>query len=835
MKILIAFLIATVFVFANVGKVSAIKGSALLIRDSKESRVTLGMSLNKSDIIQTKTKSVVQIAFNDNTIITIGKNSALNINDYVYDKKNPKNSKTDFNFFKGTFKVISGNIGKINREKFKLRTKSATMGIRGTVILGNQKMIACTSGQIVVESLGKRVIVSKNQLTITKSGQTPSDPIGISNNNLDILESGTLTSNQKSQSERTGDSTEPSGDTTKKDLEIESDLSKDVASDSNESLKTEEVQTEETKAVQKVKNRKHRGNFLASLSSTAEKFQIENKNSNFIQRDGNEVKLDIKLLQTFDDATTKNYTITSTTTKETSFDEAKAGSFTSFSLLDNISYNFGSYGYLKDTLNLMADNMGEVFYAYKDNPNENFDLLFFSGKNSLKYLMNNDKYYVYNNIASILQTKDSDELITSSNLDTTQNGYYYYNPKLKSLTYLDTNILSSNRGASKFTIGDNENINTYTNDFTYASDNGNGSYLVDFKKSLRESDFSIKGTDYQALTFSSNSNIENYNFVENTTDKSSDMSIGISQKVSEKDLNSSSEITLEGFMIAQEFGKNDYNEISNGDIEFTIDRSTGAIKGVGTNNLLEVGNFDMQLDASVAGDTSYYISDDLFGAKFTSTYTTYSENMICTGNCPAPYSLYSNSGYMLAIPDGGIVDSKFSFYDANDNPIMSDDESSWGYWTSTFTQNDEITKVVDPNSAWVAGTVTNVDVSNMNSGSYTFLGKTIGSVNLQSGGYEQIKQDNTNIVSFNFDFGAGQNIMAGSYMKFKTASTTWNLNVGTSTITSNSFNGDFTGGSTGSFNGKFYGADSIKSIGGKFNASDGEYNQANGVFKAIRN
>jgi len=169
MKIILGLMIFVISLFANIGKVSAVVGDAFV--DRKDSKITakVGTIIEEKDIVLTKNNSKVQLVFKDNTVITIGKNSALDISEYVYDTKNPSNSKTDFNFFKGAFKTITGNIGKINRDKFKLRTKSATIGIRGTTILANEQTVTCLSGAVRITLNGESIDIPAGFFVDTSS------------------------------------------------------------------------------------------------------------------------------------------------------------------------------------------------------------------------------------------------------------------------------------------------------------------------------------------------------------------------------------------------------------------------------------------------------------------------------------------------------------------------------------------------------------------------------------------------------------------------------------------------------------------------------------------
>lgn len=157
MQIILSLMLLSISLFANIGKVSAVVGDASIQREDSKITAKVGTIIEEKDIVLTKNNSKVQLVFKDNTVITIGKDSALDISEYVYDTKNPNNSKTDFNFFKGAFKTITGNIGKINRDKFKLRTKSATIGIRGTTILANEQTIACLTGAVRITFNGQSI------------------------------------------------------------------------------------------------------------------------------------------------------------------------------------------------------------------------------------------------------------------------------------------------------------------------------------------------------------------------------------------------------------------------------------------------------------------------------------------------------------------------------------------------------------------------------------------------------------------------------------------------------------------------------------------------------
>ena len=133
-KILLLLTITFTFALSNVGKITALKGEVYIIRDSKQINAKSGSVLILKDQIKTQNKARALILFNDNTSITVGNNSTLSVNEFVMDLTHPKKSKTNFGFGNGIFRTITGKIGKVNPQGFKIKTKSASIGIRGTTL-----------------------------------------------------------------------------------------------------------------------------------------------------------------------------------------------------------------------------------------------------------------------------------------------------------------------------------------------------------------------------------------------------------------------------------------------------------------------------------------------------------------------------------------------------------------------------------------------------------------------------------------------------------------------------------------------------------------------------
>ncbi|MBZ7982813.1 FecR domain-containing protein, partial [Campylobacter sp. RM12640] len=109
MRKLVILLSVITLTYASVGKISAIRGDAVVISKGNEIKALLNQELDESDIIKTGNNARLQIIFNDNTVTTLGKNTSLEIKKFLLDGKN---SKVNLEVSEGSFKVITGEISK---------------------------------------------------------------------------------------------------------------------------------------------------------------------------------------------------------------------------------------------------------------------------------------------------------------------------------------------------------------------------------------------------------------------------------------------------------------------------------------------------------------------------------------------------------------------------------------------------------------------------------------------------------------------------------------------------------------------------------------------------
>ncbi|MBF0302050.1 MAG: FecR domain-containing protein [Desulfamplus sp.] len=117
-----------------IGKVKTAKGEVVVSRSGQEIPLSIGDKLYQNDIIKTGQNSSVGVIFEDNTVLSLGSQSQIAIDEYVFEPQKGKLSMIA-SMIKGTASYLSGIIGRQSPESVKIHTPDVTIGIRGTKFL----------------------------------------------------------------------------------------------------------------------------------------------------------------------------------------------------------------------------------------------------------------------------------------------------------------------------------------------------------------------------------------------------------------------------------------------------------------------------------------------------------------------------------------------------------------------------------------------------------------------------------------------------------------------------------------------------------------------------
>ena len=130
--LVIAFLSAPVASYADAGRFQFVYGKVEIIGTDGSSRVAKrGLQVREGETIRTSRRGAAQLKMVDGAALAVRPRTEVRIDQYSYERK-PKKDRSFFSLVRGTFRAITGLIGRNNRDSYKVSTATATIGIRGS-------------------------------------------------------------------------------------------------------------------------------------------------------------------------------------------------------------------------------------------------------------------------------------------------------------------------------------------------------------------------------------------------------------------------------------------------------------------------------------------------------------------------------------------------------------------------------------------------------------------------------------------------------------------------------------------------------------------------------
>lgn len=171
--LLAAALLAPLLAFAQ-GHVQHLSGTMYVQRAdgsirllSEKSKVQVG------DVVSTERDTYAQLDMTDGGKITLRPNTQMRIEGYQFSREEPEKDSFVFSLLKGGLRAVTGLIGKrLDRDAYRLRTATATVGIRGTDFNAID-VPQPTPGQSAPADLpkpGVYVVVSDGMVVLTSGG-----------------------------------------------------------------------------------------------------------------------------------------------------------------------------------------------------------------------------------------------------------------------------------------------------------------------------------------------------------------------------------------------------------------------------------------------------------------------------------------------------------------------------------------------------------------------------------------------------------------------------------------------------------------------------------------
>ncbi|HSY28338.1 MAG TPA: FecR domain-containing protein, partial [Burkholderiaceae bacterium] len=153
------------------GKIDLIGGEVSIIQGGKPARrAVVGDAVNEGDVLVTGKESEAHVTMLDAGFIALRPNTKLKIESYRADGGGSDNGV--FSLIIGGMRSITGWIGRYNQQSYKVRTPTATIGVRGTDHETQYIAVGSTEGE---PGTYDKVFIGETSIQ-TDAGQTTVDP-----------------------------------------------------------------------------------------------------------------------------------------------------------------------------------------------------------------------------------------------------------------------------------------------------------------------------------------------------------------------------------------------------------------------------------------------------------------------------------------------------------------------------------------------------------------------------------------------------------------------------------------------------------------------------------
>jgi hypothetical protein len=151
------------------GQTMLVRGSAFL------SPVRAEVPIRSGDRIRTGPDGHVQLRFADGGLISIQPGSDFRVDSWAYDSQRQRSF---FELMQGSIRAVSGRIGKRDPEDWRLRTPTATIGIRGTAFSVHEAPTCPVAGCPAGIEPGLTVEVTEGRVAVRTAAGATEVPAG---------------------------------------------------------------------------------------------------------------------------------------------------------------------------------------------------------------------------------------------------------------------------------------------------------------------------------------------------------------------------------------------------------------------------------------------------------------------------------------------------------------------------------------------------------------------------------------------------------------------------------------------------------------------------------
>ena len=137
------------------------------VENQNKEKLVHGSKIYFGDTIIVNKESNAQVILLDETVLTVGEDSEVIIDEFIYDPKS-KSGKIVSNILSGTVKVMTGYISKNNPEDLEIKMPTGALGARGT------EFVVMTD--------------SNDKSTVVLLGPGPNNSLGMTPGNIEVTD-----------------------------------------------------------------------------------------------------------------------------------------------------------------------------------------------------------------------------------------------------------------------------------------------------------------------------------------------------------------------------------------------------------------------------------------------------------------------------------------------------------------------------------------------------------------------------------------------------------------------------------------------------------------------
>jgi FecR protein len=116
---------------SRVGTFKQVQGDIRLGKDAGRAAPQPGDALRPGDRITTGKDGAASLVLKDGTVLTLGPNTTADLSQFQFDTTTQEGNFV-LELLQGSVRVVTGLLAKINPDRFKVKTPTAVVGVRGT-------------------------------------------------------------------------------------------------------------------------------------------------------------------------------------------------------------------------------------------------------------------------------------------------------------------------------------------------------------------------------------------------------------------------------------------------------------------------------------------------------------------------------------------------------------------------------------------------------------------------------------------------------------------------------------------------------------------------------